>query len=200
MLRKILKALFKTVIFYIHLVSRTPLILLLYVTAFFGLFGGATTFSKSCFFIFMLTALLALIMVIIFNSKATKEKAENFVGKEFCMKYLSHSTPVTKSFTRIVLPTGYAYILELFTANSKENSFRQSVRTVQDDVNFWLVTGDKAEARRSQQYLNEMIKNYRYCGVISQAFDTLKKAETTQIGITSLFDFGKAFFERGKEK
>lgn len=81
------KTLCKCCIFYIHLATRTPLIIVLYLIIFVGIFGEKTRVSDFCFPIFVFTLLLSFFLVLIFNYGKTKDLATQFVGKKFCDKF-----------------------------------------------------------------------------------------------------------------
>lgn len=93
----------------------------------YGIFGDKTKGSSFCFAIFLITVTLNALLVIVFNTSYTKKTAIDLVGFKFYEKYLSHSAPALKSFTRLLGPTGFFYLYDISSPLFREKSHQRAV-------------------------------------------------------------------------
>ena len=182
-LKQYTKLLLRTIILYVHLFTRTPLIILFYGISIIGIFGGKDPLSVYCFSIFVVTIILSLFLVILFNTKSIKEEATDFVGRDFCSKYLSHSFAAAKSLSRALLPATCLYAYNTLSAELKDWSHNKAMVSAQGSVDYWVNQNNPKMAQRAQEIMNRMRLDYRYQGAISESFEVLKRSESTQAGL-----------------
>ena len=89
-IKTVLKYTLKSVILYVHLVTRTSVLYLFYLVTLLGLFGEQSALSNTCFFIFVISVILNHALVVIFNTAILEKKATDLVGRDFAEKWLSH--------------------------------------------------------------------------------------------------------------
>lgn len=164
----ILKTILQCIILYIHLFTRTQAILVFYVIAFFGIFGEKSKASSTCFIIFLTTIFLNIILVLLFNSRSTKQSCIELVGLNFYNKYLSHSTVAAKSLTRLLAPTSMAYAYDLTSGHLKDKNQREIIRELRADIEAYSQQRNRKLAEETQRLVNTMEKNYVYGGNITQ--------------------------------
>lgn len=170
----------KSIIYYIHLITRTPFIVLDAMISTYGLFADPSFGSRLCFYIFITSVLLNVFLVVIFNNRFTKQKAIEMVGYNYYCKYLSHSAAGAKSLTRIMGFNGYMVALEGATGILRESSHNHSKESLRQDVKEWDAAGNREMAEKTQKVINEIEKHYVYGGVVSQALRAAQQSETTQ--------------------
>ena len=170
----------KSIVYYIHIITRTPFIVAHLMISAYGLFADPSFGSRLCFYIFIVSVLLNVFLVVIFNNRFTKQKAIEMVGYDYYCKYLSHSAAGAKSLARLMGFNGYMIALEGATGILKDQSHNNSKESLRQDVKEWDAAGNREMAERTQKVINEMEKNYVYGGVVSQTLKAVQKTETTQ--------------------
>ena len=128
--------------------------------------------------------------MIVFNNKKTKSWAINLVGKEFCDKYLSHSTLAAKSLIRLGSGTGALGLVDAVTGMQNHANMTDNCKQLRQDIHYYLFqVNDKGMAKKAQDTLEKTIRDYQPGGLISHALRNEKYIATLDTVSTSLNRF-----------
>ena len=132
------KLLLQLFILLIHYITRTPLIVIYYGMACYGLFGSPSQTTSYCFYLCFSLFLINLLLVILFNSQKTKQKCIDLVGKEYYEEYMSHSQAAAKSLLRLGSGLLYPCGVELVTSAHSYYNFHSTTDKIRGDLKYHL--------------------------------------------------------------
>ena len=167
------KNVLKFFILLIHFSTRTPLIIIYYGAACYGLFGAPGELTSYCFYSCILLLLINIFLIILFNNEKSKKKSIELVGEVYYEKYMTHSSAGGKSLYRLGSGLFYPCIVEVVTSAHAHYNFTTTTDKLRADLQEHRNWADNAEARRmikkTKRVLNETISKHVDGGLISTA-------------------------------
>lgn len=171
LMNKLLPKTLQAIVLYIHLLTRTPLIVLYYLMMLFGVFGPKSSFSSFCLFTYLFSVLLNILLVFLFNNSVTKEKCIRLVGHTFYLKYLSHSWTAVKSLLRSVSALPILVVYDTVTGILRHDAHKEGQAEMRSDADGHYKNGNTKLGDETARAATQLEKDYKYGGNISRACD-----------------------------
>lgn len=149
----------RSIIFYIHVFTRTPFIIVFYGISAIALFGGASGLSSFCFLIFAITIFLNIFLVIAFNNNKLNTSFTKIAGEDFCDKYLSHSIAALKSLARSIVPTSIFFAYDHASQTQQNSAADQLLKAVKEQERLYHSWQSRPDAE--QQAVMDTLQRYK---------------------------------------
>lgn len=186
----------KFAVLVVHWFTRTPLIIIYYLSVCIGLFGPENGFATFCFAFTVFLIILNLFIFVIFNHPFTKERAISIVGRSFFDDYLTHSAAAAKSLIRIGTGVAAPAFAEYVTSHQNDNTFFKTQAFVRNDIDNAWRNGDKVGLKRSQETLDRLIRDHRPGGLIVNTVRSERAVATMGIISDTTKTFINAFVKK----
>ena len=167
----ILARVLQGIVLYIHFLTRTPIIAFYYLLMIFGVFGPKSSLSSFCFFTYMFSVLLNVLLVFLFNNSITKEKCIRLIGYNFYLKYLSHSWTAAKSLFRSVSALPILVVYDTVTGIFRHDAHKEGQAEMRRDADGHYKNGNIKLGDETARAATQLEKDYKYGGNISRACD-----------------------------
>ena len=191
--QNIFKRVVQGIILYIHVMTRTPAILGFYFVMFFGIFGSKSVICTLCFYVFLITVVLNIILVLSFNVPSIEKRAVALVGLDFANKYLSHSAAAAKSLGRLLAPTTCALVYDGVTGKQRDDSFKEGVGKMREDMVSQYQAGQKKMGDETARAVMALQKDYVYGGNITQSVRYVAEVGIKEAAIEGVVAVGDAY-------